>query len=73
VGESQEPGLLVTGLRARGDAECCAAPIPFCEDLALIQLVCRISEGKSEREAVRCPKRYLARSLFRLLEAMPKT
>jgi transposase len=31
----------------------------------------RLSEGKSEREAVRCLKRYLARSLFRLLEAMP--
>jgi transposase len=31
----------------------------------------RISEGKSEREAVRCLKRYVARSLFRLLEAMP--
>jgi transposase len=31
----------------------------------------RVSEGKSEREAVRCLKRYLARSLFRLLEAMP--
>jgi len=28
----------------------------------------RVSEGKSEREAVRCLKRYLARSLFRLLE-----
>jgi transposase len=33
----------------------------------------RVSEGKSEREAVRCLKRYLARSLFRLLEAMPRT
>jgi len=33
----------------------------------------RVAEGKSEREAVRCLKRYLARSLFRLLEAMPKT
>ena len=32
----------------------------------------RVSEGKSEREAVRCLKRYLARSLFRMLEAMPK-
>ncbi len=32
----------------------------------------RVSEGKSEREAVRCLKRYLARSLFRLLEAMPQ-
>lgn len=31
----------------------------------------RVSEGKSEREAVRCLKRYLARSLFRMLEAMP--
>lgn len=31
----------------------------------------RVSEGKSEREAVRCLKRYLARSLFRLLEATP--
>lgn len=28
----------------------------------------RVSEGKSEQEAVRCLKRYLARSLFRLLE-----
>jgi transposase len=33
----------------------------------------RVREGKSEREAVRCLKRYLARSLFRMLEAMPKT
>jgi transposase len=31
----------------------------------------RVSEGKSEREAVRCLKRYLARSLFRMLEATP--
>lgn len=30
----------------------------------------RVSEGKSEREAVRCLKRYLARSLFRELETM---
>jgi transposase len=33
----------------------------------------RVSEGKSERDAVRCLKRYLARSLFRMLEAMPTT
>jgi transposase len=33
----------------------------------------RLSEGKSEREAVRCLKRYLARSLFRHLEATPQT
>jgi transposase len=32
----------------------------------------RMSEGKSTREAVRCLKRYLARSLFRLMEAMPQ-
>jgi len=32
----------------------------------------RVGEGKSEREAVRCLKRYLARSLFRMLEAMPR-
>ena len=31
----------------------------------------RLAEGKSEREAVRCLKRYLARSLFRLLENAP--
>jgi transposase len=31
----------------------------------------RLGEGKSVREAIRCLKRYLARSLFRLLEAMP--
>jgi transposase len=28
----------------------------------------RIQEGKSRREATRCPKRYLARNLYRLLE-----
>jgi transposase len=33
----------------------------------------RVREGKTEREAVRCLKRYLARSLFRLMEAMPQT
>ena len=32
----------------------------------------RVAEGKSEQEAVRCLKRYLARSLFRLLEEMPQ-
>lgn len=31
----------------------------------------RVAEGKSQREAVRCLKRYLARSLFRQLEGMP--
>jgi len=29
----------------------------------------RIQEGKSRREASRCLKRYLARNLYRLLEA----
>ena len=33
----------------------------------------RVSKGKSEREAVRCLRRYLARSLFRLLEATAGT
>jgi transposase len=33
----------------------------------------RRREGKSEREAVRCLKRYLARSLFRQMETMPRT
>jgi transposase len=33
----------------------------------------RLGEGKSEREAIRCLKRYLARSLFRTLERMPQT
>ena len=31
----------------------------------------RRAEGKSAREAIRCLKRYLARHLFRLLEAGP--
>jgi transposase len=31
----------------------------------------RIQEGKSRREAIRCLKRYLARSLYRLLEHGP--
>lgn len=33
----------------------------------------RLSEGKSSREAVRCLKRYLTRSLFRLMEATAAT
>ena len=33
----------------------------------------RTSEGKSDREAIRCLKRYLARHLYRLLEATPTT
>jgi transposase len=32
----------------------------------------RLSEGKSVREAIRILKRYLARSLYRTLEAMPQ-
>ena len=31
----------------------------------------RQAEGKSVREAIRCLKRYLARSLFRMLETTP--
>ncbi len=31
----------------------------------------RLSEGKTRREATRCLKRYLARSLYRLLEHGP--
>ena len=31
----------------------------------------RTAEGKSRREATRCLKRYLARSLYRLLENPP--
>lgn len=33
----------------------------------------RVSEGKTQREATRCLKRYLARSLYRQLETMPPT
>jgi transposase len=33
----------------------------------------RTSEGRTVREAIRCLKRYLARSLYRQLEAMPST
>lgn len=41
-------------------------------DAATIAYIARrTSEGKSERDAVRCLKRYLARQLFRLLEATP--
>jgi len=33
----------------------------------------RLGEGKTQREATRCLKRYLARSLYRTLETMPTT
>ena len=32
----------------------------------------RLEDGKNTREAIRCLKHYLARSLFRLMEAMPE-
>jgi transposase len=32
----------------------------------------RLGERKSVRDAIRCLKRDLARSLFRVLEAMPR-
>jgi transposase len=32
----------------------------------------RRAEGRSVREAIRCLKRYLARHLFRVLEALPQ-
>ena len=33
----------------------------------------RVTEGKTQRDATRCLKRYLARSLYRQLETMPPT
>jgi hypothetical protein len=33
----------------------------------------RRHEGKSKRDALRSLKRYLARSLFRMLETMPRS
>lgn len=33
----------------------------------------RVSEGRTKREAIRCAKRYLARHLYRVLEATPST
>jgi len=33
----------------------------------------RLAEGKTQREATRCLKRYLARNLYRTLETMPTT
>jgi hypothetical protein len=33
----------------------------------------RLAEGKTIREIKRCLKRYVARSLFRQLESLPRT
>jgi transposase len=33
----------------------------------------RLAEGKTVREIKRCLKRYIARQLFRQLEALPST
>lgn len=43
-----------------------------CDPRTVAYIARRVSEGKSEREAIRCLKRYLARHLFRVLEAMPE-
>jgi transposase len=42
-----------------------------CDPRTIAYIKRRQAEGKSVREAIRCLKRYLARSLFRMLEAMP--
>ncbi len=44
-----------------------------CDTTTIAYIARRRAEGKSEREAIRCLKRYLARSLFRLLEQTPQT
>lgn len=43
-----------------------------CDPRTAAYIARRTAEGKSEREAIRCLKRYLARHLFRVLEAMPE-
>lgn len=42
-----------------------------CDQTTIAYIARRRASGKTEREAVRCLKRYVARSLFRLLEGMP--
>lgn len=44
-----------------------------CDNDTKAYIARRLSEGKTQREAVRCLKRYLARSLYRTLEATPTT
>lgn len=42
-----------------------------CDPRTQAYIARRTSEGKSEREAIRCLKRYVARRLFRVLEGAP--
>jgi transposase len=42
-----------------------------CDPRTRAYIARRTAEGKSEREAIRCLKRYLARHLFRVMEAAP--
>jgi len=42
-----------------------------CDPRTRAYIARRTHEGKSEREAIRCLKRYLARHLFRVLEGAP--
>jgi 3-oxoacyl-[acyl-carrier-protein] synthase II len=49
-----------------GSTEACINPLVLAGFTAIIER--RIQEGKTRREATRCLKRYLARSLYRLLE-----
>ena len=44
-----------------------------CDPRTAAYIARRTSEGKSEREAIRCLKRYLARHLFRVMEAAVPT
>jgi transposase len=44
-----------------------------CDEATAAYVTRRRAEGKSDREIKRCLKRYVARSLFRLLESRPTT
>jgi transposase len=44
-----------------------------CEPTARAYIARRVVEGKTEREAIRCIKRFIARRVWRLLEHRPIT
>ncbi len=44
-----------------------------CDPVTKAYIVRRVAEGKTEREAIRCIKRFIARRVWRLLEHPPIT
>ena len=64
------PLHLLVRTRKRQSRRVTAAPS---HDHVTLTRPCRITEGKTRREAIRCLKRYIAREIYRIITSPPET